>query len=472
MKKSKLSRRKFLGAAAAGASVFSIVPSHVVGQSPEKSAPGDTINIALIGAGGQGNVNLAALLGQRDVQFVAVADPAEETDYSRFYYRRPGGRKPTIEKINQENDKRAGGKQGKRCAEYIDYREMFDKQKDIDAVVVATPDHVHAVAAMTAIKLGKHVYCEKPMTHSIHEARMLRNAAREAGVATQLGNQGHSGEGFALAVEWVQSGALGTVREVVGWSGAGGFSQPNGARSNDKMEIPKSVNDWDLWIGPAPYREYNSAYHPFNWRGWWDFGNGGLGDMGCHNLDQACAALDLDHPTKIVPEVNWNGKETAPDNEKVTYHFPKKGDREALTVTWYGGKRVEEARPRELEQDRKHGGNGLVIRGDKATIMCAGWAGTPRIIPETAMQEFKRPEKTYPRVKGGHHRSWLDAIKNNSKASGDFEYSARLTEFILLGCLAIRAGQTIEWNGEKMEVTNIREANNIVKPEYRKGWSL
>lgn len=470
----RISRRKFLSAAAAGTAVFSIVPRHVVG-GPGQTPPSEKINIAIIGAGGQGFTNTKGLLSHLDAQIVAVADPVSETSYSRFYYGGSAGRDPVAAYVDAENDKRldkSSGKQAMRCSKFIDYREMFEKMgKDIDAVLIATPDHGHAVITMASLELGKHTFCEKPLTHSISEARAIRKAAKKANVTTQMGNFGHCNEGFALGVEWMQNKELGQLKEICSWSAAGAFEQTP-ERPQNKVEIPSSMENWDLWIGPAEYRDYHPAYAPFNWRGWWDFGGGGLGDMACHNLDQAFAAFDLDDPDKIECEMEWKSKESASTSNKVTYHCPAKGDRPAVKLTWYDGKRWAEARPAELEAGREFDGNGVWVRYEKGTILCKGWADTPRLIPESAMQSFVRPPKTMPRAKGGHHRDWLDAIKENRKSLADFDYSARLTEFVLLGVLAMRVGQTIEWNAKKMKITNIPDANNLVHPKYRKGWSL
>lgn len=464
-------RRRFLGTVSAGAA-FSILPRHVLG-GPGRTPPSETVHIAVIGVGGQGMNDLRGLLGRPDARVVAVADPALETDYSQFYYRSPGGRGPALAAVAAEDERRAGGGKGApRCAGYVDYREMLERERGIDAVLVATPDHVHAVATMAAIRRGKHVFCEKPLTHSIHEARALREAAAGAGIVSQMGNQGHCGEGFALAVEWVRAGAVGEVGEVVCWSGRSGRSRGAPERPAGPVPVPATMEDWDLWIGPAPYRDYHPDYAPFKWRRWWDFGNGGLGDMGCHNLDQAFAALDLEHPARIEAEGTWHSREAAPDGCKVTWHCPAKGGRGPVKVTWFGGVRGHEARPPELDEGSKLDDNGLLIRGPRGVILCPGWAGAPRLLPAAAMEAFERPPATLPRVKGGHLCDWLDSIKAGRKSLADFDYSARLTEFVLLGCLAQRVGKPLAWDGPAMRVTDVPEANRFVRPEYREGWSL
>jgi len=470
----KTSRRNFLKSATVSAGVFSIVPRSVLGGKGFVP-PSDKVNIAIVGAGGQGFVNVKGLLRHDDAQVVAIADPAKKTNYSKFYYKGYAGRKPVasyVDEINEKRKKSGGGKKALRCTTHIDFRKMLDKHgKDIDAVLVATPDHNHAVVSMASLKAGKHTFCEKPLTSSVGESRALANAAKETGLITQMGNYGHCGPGFAAGVEWMRSKNLGDLKEITSWSSAGSFATHRGQPKN-KVKKPKSMNDWDLWIGPAEWRDYHPDYAPFKWRGWWNFGGGGLGDMACHNLDTAFEAFHLDGPSKIEVEVDWVDKETASKSNKVIYHCPARGDRPAVKLTWYDGKIWNKARPKELESRRKLSNNGLWARYEKGTILCAGWAGAPRLIPETAMKDFERPPQSLPRVKGGHHRNWLDSIKANKKALADFDYSARLTEFVLLGVIAMRLGKTIEWDADAMKITNLPEANRLLMREYRKGWTL
>jgi predicted dehydrogenase len=467
----RISRRRFLGSAAATTAAFTLVPRYVLGGG-KFVAPSETINIAIIGCGGQGRTNAQGLFGQNDVRIVAVADPNEQDDYSRFYYGGVAGRAPVKAMVEKQYQQ---GNPSFKCAEYLDFRQMFDKEKNnIDAVLIATPDHVHAVASMAAIKNGKHVYCEKPLTHNISEARAVAKAAQEAGVATQMGNQGRSDEGNALTCEWVWAGLVGGVREVHAWSGAGGWS--NGRGRPAETPAVKQGLDWDLWLGPLKPRPYSPRYCPYNWRGWWPFGTGCIGDMGVHNLEPAFAALKLDHPISVEGSSEFVDSEVIGPNNKVVWEFGQRGDMPPVKVYWCDG-RFEPERPKELEERRMmgEGGNGIFLIGDKATIMGGGWSKSPRIIPESKMQSLrdKLPPETIPRS-NGHHRNWLDACKGGPAACSNFSYSARLAEFILLGDVAIRAGKKILWDGPNMKAANYPEADEFIRHEshYRPGWSL
>ena len=467
----QISRRRFLATAAATAGAFTLVPRSVLG-GPKFVAPSEMINIAIIGCGGQGRTNGRNLYGQKDARVIAVVDPMEKADYSRFYYNGVAGRGPVkaeVEKRYQQDNPNF------KCAEYLDFRKMFETEKNnIDAVLIATPDHAHAIITMTAIKNGKHVYCEKPLTHNISEARMIAKAAQKAGVATQMGNQGRSSEGNRLACEWIWAGLIGDVREVHGWSSAGSWSSGRG-RPKDTPKVPSGF-DWDLWLGPLKQRPYSPAYAPYNWRGWWSFGTGAVGDMAIHNLEPAFSALKLGHPTSVEGQSDFVDSEVIGPNNKVTWQFPARQDMPPVKIHWYDGKYTPK-RPAELEEGRRvaGGGNGILIKGDKGTIMAGGWSGSPRIIPETKMKSLMNqlPPKSIPRSKG-HHRDWLDACKGGPAASSNFTYGAGLAEFILLGDIAIRAQKKILWDGKKMKVTNCPEAEEFIshKSHYRKGWSL
>ena len=466
MSMNKLTRRRFLSSAAAGAAGVTILPRYVLGGA-EFVAPSEKVYIAVIGCGGQGRTNARGLFGQQDAQIVAIADPNEKDDYSRFYYGGMAGRlvvKEEVEKhYSQQNP-------NFKCTDYVDFRELLEKEKNIDAVLCATPDHVHACVTMAAIRRGKHVYCEKPLTHNIYEARAVAKAAADAGVATQMGNQGRSDEGNRLTCEWVWDGAIGTVREVHAWSGAGGWSSGRG-RPKDTPEVPKSFN-WDLWLGPKKPRPYHPAYAPYNWRGWWEFGTGCVGDMAVHNIDPAFAALKLEHPISVEGFSEFVDSEVIGPNNRVVWEFGPRGDMPPVKVFWYDGGQ-QPPRPADLEPNRQMGGggNGVLLVGDKGTIMGGGWSQSPRIIPEAKMKAYKLPAKTLPRSKG-HHRDWLDACKGGPRACSDFSYGARLTEMMLLGDLAIRMGKKLAWDGPNMRATNVPEADTIIREEYRAGWSL
>jgi predicted dehydrogenase len=461
-----MTRRKFMASSAAAAGV-TIVPSSVLGATGNP-APSQKVNVAVIGVGGMGTVNLGALLGHADVQVVALCDVDEGSDGT-------GGQRGSALKqahrfVTETYSEQAKSGAYKGCGTYASFDEMLENEESIDAVVVATPDHNHAVATMAAIKKGKHVYCEKPLTHSVYETRIITEAARAAGVATQMGNQGHSGEGIRLTVEWIRAGAIGPIREVHGWTSAGRdewSASPD--RPEDTPPVPETL-DWDRWLGPAPERPYHPAYAPYNWRGWWDFGNGAIGDMACHNLDPAIWALDLGFPTTVEASSTMFNDETVPVGALYQYEFPARGEMPPVTMKWYDGGLMP-PRPEGLEDSRRMGDNGIYFVGDDGVIKCPGWGGAPRIIPEKKMKAFERPEKTIPRVEG-HHRDWLNACKGGDSASSNFNYSGPLTEIALVGTVALRCGKKIQWDGESMTAANAPEADQYVRPAYRDGWTL
>ena len=439
-----MSRRDFLGTTAAAAAAFTIVPRHVlggVGYTP----PSDKLNIAGIGIGGMGQSNVRDVSTSENIY--ALCDVDE--DYAGPVF-----------------------KQYPKAKKYTDFRKMLEKEKSIDAVIVATPDHTHATIAMMAIKMGKHAFVQKPLTHSIYEARQLREAAREAKIATQMGNQGHAGESNRLMVEWVRDGAIGNVREVHCWTDRPVW--PQGIdRPKDTPRVPRTL-DWDLWLGPAPYRPYHPAYLPFKWRGWWDFGTGVMGDMGCHIVDTPVWVLNLGHPTSIQASSTPLNDETAPLATMITYEFPARGNMPPVKMTWYDGGLMP-PRPPELEEGRRMGNEdgGVLLVGDKGTIMCGCYGMNPRLIPETEMKAYQQPPPSIPRSPG-IHEGWIEACKGGKPASSNFDVSGPLTEIVLLGNIAIRAVKNVRlmWDGPNMQVTNVPEANEYIRREYRKGWTL
>jgi predicted dehydrogenase len=462
-------RRQFLGAVAAAAGV-TIVPRHVLG-GPRFVAPSERVNIAVIGAGGQGRSNVRHLFHEPDAQIIAVCDVAESTDLNAFYYRGFGGRKP----VRAEIEKHYGqAKPGFRCAEYVDFRAMLDREKAIDAVLIATPDHTHAVVSITAMRLGKHVYCEKPLTHNVWEARQVARVAQEMGVATQMGNQGHSGEGPRLTCEWIWDGAIGPVREVHAWSDVGQWRKTPG-RPQETPPVPAGLN-WDLWLGPRTPRPYHPDYAPYSWRGWWAFGTGAIGDMACHNIDSAVWALHLTTPLSVESSADAVDTEVASlAPSTCVYEFGPRGKMPPVRLTWYdGGRRPPVPKgidPKDPKQRLGEGGNGILFIGDKGVITCAGWAGMPRLLPLSRHREYKRPPKTLPRTQG-HHADWLAACKGGKPASGNFAYSARLTELVLLGNVALCTKKKLLWDGPHMKATNAPEADQFLKEQYRKGWEI
>jgi predicted dehydrogenase len=442
----KITRRRFLESGAA-ASLITLVPRHVLGRG--QTPPSDKLAIAGIGIGGMGAANLRELESEAIVALCDV-DPNYAAGTIKRY---PG------------------------AEVFTDYRVMLEKRKDIDAVVIATPDHTHAVITMAAIKAGKHVYTQKPLTHGVWEARQLALAAKASKVTTQMGIQGHSGEGIRLVVEWVRAGLVGEVREVDGWCdlsyypwGHAYWSSKWGERPADTPTPPAGL-DWDLWIGPAPFRPYHPAYHPMVWRCWWDFGVGMMGDRGAHTLDAAVWALDLDAPETVEATSCGLNAETHPLSAIVTYRFPAKGVRPPVKLTWYEGTRPP--RPAELEDGRTMPAEGgLVFKGTKGKLMCGVYGEGPRIIPEKLMQEAKRPEKSIPRVEGSHEQEWARACKAGRKAGAAFEYSGPLTEICLLGNVAKRLDTRIAWDPVNLRVTNAPEAEALIRRPYRPGWSL
>jgi predicted dehydrogenase len=443
MKGKGISRRDFVAGTASAIAGFTILPRFVLGGAGFKP-PSEKLNIASVGIGGMGKDNLKACEGEN---IVALCD-VDWRYCSSVMQKYPNAKK------------------------YKDFRKMLDEVKDIDAVVIATPDHTHAVIAMTAIKMGKHVYVQKPLTWSIEEARKLTVAAREAKVATQMGNQGHSSEEIRVLCEMIWSGAIGQIREVHAWTDRPSWAQGI-ARPVNSPTLPEGL-DWDNWLGPAPVRPYNPVYHPFAWRGWRDFGTGALGDMGCHIMDNAFWALKLDRPTAVEANVssrvvkNWEkieNKETYPDASIVRYEFPTRGDLPAVKLTWYDGG-LKPARPAELEKERNLGSNGVIFIGDKGTIV------EGRLVPESRMKDYKKPAQSIPRITGTHEQNWIDACKGGPPACSNFEYAGPLAETVLLGNVAILAGKRIEWDGPNMKITNIPEANELLGRKYRQGWTL
>jgi predicted dehydrogenase len=446
-----LTRRAFLAtSAAAAAGTFTLLPRQVLGGA-NQTPPSGKLNLAFVGASGRGADNLRELETENIVALCDVDwDHAAQT-FERF----------------------------PKATRYRDFRVMLEKEKGIDAVVVSTPDHTHAVAAMAAIQSGKHVYCEKPLTRTVYEARALAKAARAAKVATQMGNQGMAFEGNRFINEWIWDGALGPVREVHVWSdrpthrGKMPLWWDQGIeRPQDAPPVPATL-DWDLWLGPAPQRPYHPAYVPFRWRGWWDFGSGGLGDMGIHNLAPVFSALKLGAPASVHASSTPVFKETVPLACTVHYQFPARGDLPPVQLHWYDGGLLP-ARPDELEDERPlDPEDGIIFVGDKGKMLVTGWGGEqPRLIPESRHKEYKRPPQTLPRSVG-HHREWIEACRTGSPTRSGFDFAGPLTEAVLLGSVCVRlGGKKLLWDSANFRVTNVPPANEYLHYTYRPGWSL
>ncbi|MGO8699789.1 MAG: Gfo/Idh/MocA family protein [Limisphaerales bacterium] len=463
-----ISRRKFIGTTSTVMAGLSIVPRHVLG-GPSFVAPSEKVNIAIIGCGGQGQSNVRALFQQKDVQIIAVADPVEHQDLHAYYFNSDSGRltlKDEIEKHYSETTPNY------KVADYEDFRVMLEKEKSIDAILCATPDHLHAYVCATVMRQGKHVYCEKPLTHNVWEARQISKIAKETGVATQMGNQGHSGDFIREACEIIWSGVLGDIREVQAWTNASRWNKKNLAGRPPEEAVPKGVN-WDLWLGPREMRPYSSEYNPVSWRDFWDFGTAPIGDFFCHNFDPAFWALDL-RASLSIEACGVGGVDSyiAPPGGIYTYHFGARGKMPPVKFTWFEGGLMP-PRPEGMEEDDQLGanGNGILFLGDKGMMTCAGWGGRPLLLPGSKDEAYKRPTPTLPRSKG-HHRDWLDACKGGQAASAKFEYGAGLTEIGLLGLVAMRTGKKIYWDAPAMKFTNAPEADKYLKETYRPGWEV
>jgi predicted dehydrogenase len=466
-----VSRRQFVGTVAATAAGLTIVPRHVLGGTGFQ-APSDKVNVAVVGyAHGMGTSNLKNVVKSDNI--VALCDVDESA----------------AAKEARVRSKTTPADFPKPPAEFKDYRVMLEKQKDIDAVIVATPDHMHALVAMAAMQLGKHVYVQKPMTRTIAEARALTEAARKYKVVTQMGNQGHSEEGLRLMQEWFEAGAIGEVREVHAWTNRPIWPQGM-PRPTEEMPVPEGM-DWELWLGAAPARPFHKTYHPSFWRAWQDFGAGAMGDMACHVMDASYTVLKLGAPESIIatpgaivqpPPAGQRGwgvrvkyNDSYPPSSLIHLSYPKRGDLPPVKVHWYDGGLLPE-RPEDLEPERRMPESGTIFVGSKGKMWCETYSESPRLIPETAMQAFTRPAKTLPRVpegRPGHEKNWLDAIRNKGQAVAHFDYAGPFTESVLLGNVAMRyPGERLMWDAQSMKVTNKPDADQYIHPTYKTGWTL
>ena len=528
MKHDKLTRRKFVAGTTGAALSAMIVPRHVLG-GPGYQAPSDTVNIAVVGCGGQGAADATELVaGGQNI--VALAD----VDFG-FVDRAVAGRARGRDGQPNQNAAKLQEVYSK-AKRYADFRKLLETQKDIDGVIVATPDHTHAVIAKTAMELGKHVYVEKPMAWSVHEARVLRETAARTKVVTQMGNQGHSSEGAALINEWIQAGLIGPVKEVHVWTnrpiwpqgvprpakipvvadvpaagpaagqgaraggGPGGQGDGGGrdwssrrlnrmlaAAAEAEGSAPTGI-EWDLFLGPAPEVPFHPLYHPFNWRGWLDWGTGAIGDMAAHLIDHPYWALGLKYPTSVeATSTPWgtdnkNNPVSYPLATQVIYKFPARGAQPPLTLTWNDGGLMPQRPdllPEDVPLDR---GGGVIFIGEKGLLMHGTYGANPKLYPASLMEAAAKVPKTFPRIEAGdeatrqarHRMNWANAIMGKAKNTCPFEYAGRLTETMLLGVVAMRAGQgkRIYYDGEAGKITNVAEANQYLQREYRKGWSL
>jgi predicted dehydrogenase len=493
-----------LGAASAAAATVTIVPRSVLGGAGYVP-PSEKINIAFIGVGSQGLRVMLGFLRRKDVHAVAVCDPNKASgDYpqwsksefrnavrrllgtdsgwdwlspdqpiqlthSQTASRGVAGREPCQKIVDAYYSGPKGSRKGDGCAAYSDFRELLDKQKDVDAVVVGTTDNLHAAVAVAAMKKGKHVFCQKPMAHTVYEARRMADVARETRVATQVAVGNQASEDTRLICEWIADGAIGPVRRAINWSSRPFW--PQGIdRPKEKEVAPKEL-DWDLWLGPAPDRPFHHAYLPFVWRGWYDFGCGALGDMGCYSFDTIFRALKLEAPTSVEASSTERYVETFPQASIIDFNFPKRGDMPPVKLTWYDSG-LKPSRPDLLEKDRRLADEGLFFIGDRGAILCGFSGRGPKLIPEAKMKAYKPPQKTLPRSKG-NVEEWLAACKGGkAKPGANFEFSGVVTEALLLGNVAVRAGQRLIWDRTNLKVVDIAAAEQYIRPQRRKGWTL
>lgn len=452
----RINRRHFIYTSALAAGALAARTASALPVVHYKS-PNDKLNLGCIGTAGRGGADMDSVAGEN---IIALCDV-------------------------DANNLAAAGRKYTRANLYPDYRVMLEKEKDLDGVTIGIPDHHHAPAAMMAMSLGKHVYCEKPLTHTVWEARQMAKAAAKYNVATQMGNQGHCGAGNRQLCEMIWAGAIGQVREVHCWTDrpkpfwTQGILRPPGS-----SPIPSSLN-WDLWLGPAPERPFvadwpkdipgarpGAVYVPNVWRGWWDFGCGPIGDMACHIMDGAYWSLRLGPPSKVEIVKSTGPTADMPPRESILrFHFPERDELAACTLMWYDNGQ-KPPKPPESEASEL-ADNGSLLIGDKGKILSGCYGENPRLLPESVMADYQRPPESIPRIPGDSpHQDWIRACKGGPAACSNFGISGPFTEMVLLGNVALRVNKTIEWDSARLRVTNVREANQYIKTHYRHGWRV
>jgi predicted dehydrogenase len=529
-----VSRRHFIETAALTGAGLTIVPRHVLGKG--FTPPSDLLNIAAVGVGGMGRNNMRAVGSQNIVALCDVDWDLAGRSVDRFKT-----------ELEQRKNPQAGGRGGRgaqaaapqapnpdpvrrgepvevlerlveqlpKAKRYSDYREMLSQQKDIDAVIIATPDHMHAPIALAAMDLGKHVYVQKPLCWSVEEARALARKAKDnPKIATQMGNQGHSGAESRTTVEYIQQGAIGDVKEVHVWTNrplgywpqglprpnagamtAGTSGQPpawNGPGVERRLAAAMAGNypvpdklSWDLFLGVAPHVDYHPIYHPFNWRGWVDWGQGALGDMGAHLIDFPFWALELGMPTSIETISTPFNDASFPSSTSTFFEFAARGNKPAVKMTWYDGgmmpprppefseEMVEDPRTKRMVYKEQYSGEGGVMYfGTKGKLLHDTYGYRPRLLPQSAHDAYGKPKQTLPRIQTTHEMNWVEAAKGTTPASCPFDYAARLVEVMLLGVVSLRARTKIYYDAEKMRITNATSANDLLRREYRSGFKL
>ena len=466
----KTTRRLFLahGAAATVVGFPTIIPRHVLGGA-KHTPPSEKVNIGLIGVGGKGKQNAANLMRLDDVQITAIADPADHWDLADFYYKTDAGIGPVSQMVEKHFAEKTPNF---KVAKHKDFRVMLEKDAaSFDAIVCSTPDHSHATVSMLAMRAGKHVYCEKPLTHNVWDVRQVRDLARETKLATQMGNGGHSAEGIRQTVEYVKAGVIGQVKEAHAWVPATRWNPGLTGYPKDTPAIPKGL-DWDLWLGPGRERAFHEALAPVKWRDFWDYGCGALGDFGCHDLDAITWACDLGAPESVeISPGGFGDDQIAPYGEIGYYHFPSRGKKPPLKVTWYSGG-LKPPHPDAMPENMRLPRRGILIIGDQGVIQCDGAGGAPRVFPDTLRASMTKPKPSIPRSKG-HYRDWVNAIKGGPAASSNFEVAANLTEITLVGVLSLRlGGKKIHWDAENLKATGLDEADAYIRESVRPGWEF
>ncbi len=500
--KKKISRREFVGTTAA-ATAFTIVPSHVLGGL-NHTAPSDKLNIAYIGCGTQGIREMASLIAQPDVQITSVCDPnkystnyvdwspngirntvrrvLDEPDWGSGMKGIPGGRDVGRELIERYYGKKMGSGKYKGCTSYVDYREQLEKERDIDAVKVMTPDHLHAAVSIAAMKKGKHVVIHKPIANRMHEARLTIDTARKTGVSTHL-LAWNERSGLGVALDWIKKGAIGELTEIHNWSNRPVWPQWT-SNPKETPPVPDGL-DWKLWLGPVPDRPYHPNYTNAVFRGWYDFGGGSIADMGHYSLwplflkfgiDSAPLSARAYGTTTCIVENNVSKGErnnvAFPHSCIVEFEFPKQEMLPPFKLYWYDGG-MKPMTPDELDADGKElPGEGMMFVGDKGKILASFHGASPMLIPEKRMIEFTGAAKPPEEETNRDERAWIEAFKNNTESPGTFLKAQPVTETILLGAVALRAGKKIKYDLEHMKITNLEEANKYLYREYREGWEL
>jgi len=482
------SRRDFIKKSVTGMAGLSVVPGYILGGKG-LVPPNDKITVACIGVGSQGLRVMMDLLRYEEIQVISVCDVnsgssgfvewgenelrnkvrrlLEDSDWGNNLKPGTAGLNPAKEVVEAYYSKKTGKEKYKGCSTYTDYRELLEKSADVDAVIVCTPDHTHACISIAAMRKGKHVFCQKPMTHTVLEARKMSDMAVKTGLATQVAIGNQASESTRIICEWIWSGAIGQVLEVHNWSDRPYW--PQGINRPEKSEKTPDYLNWDLWLGPAPERPYHSVYQPFVWRGWFDFGTSSIGDMGCYSFDTLFRVLKLDAPESIHASSTQIFPETYPLASVIHFKYPARGEQLPVTIHWYDAG-IKPSLPDAME-GKNWNRDGMLFVGETGKILCDFNGGNPKLIPESAMNSYEPPPKTLPRSPG-NYEEWINAVKDGKPGGANFEFSGKVTETILLGNVAVRTGSPIDWDSKNLKITNNQEVNKFIQMPYRNGWEL